>query len=175
VRMRGGCGVASAQSYAQGDQLSCTVVPQTKGRKGSYTSMVTMHSTPTNASLTASKPPFQILTCRSSQRCTPVEYVLYPIPPVMSSGSGGGWVRSIAKARSLADISSPWTREMWRLGMSSVVLYVGDSGAAAGEVEEGEGAGERAGKMEDGGAGSQGAGWQRTVRSSPSPHPASRT
>ena len=58
--------------------------------------------------------------------------------------------------------------------MSSVVLYVGDSGGAvirAGEVEvEGEG-----GKMEDGGAGSHGAGWQRTVRSSPSPQPASRT
>ena len=106
----------------------------------------------------------------------PVEYVLYPIPVIMSSSGsgGGGWVRSIAKARSLEDMSSPWRREMWRLGMSSVVLYVGDSGAV-GEVEggeEGEGGG---GKMEEGGAGSHGAGWQRTVRSSPSPHPASRT
>ena len=48
---------------------------------------------------------------RSSQHCTLVEYVLYPIPPDVSSSvgpGGGGWVRSIAKARSLADISSPF-------------------------------------------------------------------
>lgn len=103
---------------------------------------------------------------RSSQHCTPVEYVLYPIPPVVSSSAGpggSGWVRLIMKARSLADTSSPWMREMWSLGMSSFVLYIGISSTVIwtgeGEGEEGEGEGE--GKMEGGGQGSHGVGWQR--------------
>lgn len=87
-----------------------------------------------------------------------------------SAGSGGGgWVRSIAKARSLADILTSWMREIIdvELDMSSVVMHVGVSGAVmwerSGKVMK-EMATWRMGKR-----GSHGAGLQRTVRSSPSP------
>lgn len=122
-----------------------------------HTSELTIHSAPTKISLMTSKPPFQIDATRGSQR---VEV------RCLSLVCGGGAVASIAKSRSLCEISSPAMRVGWRFGIGSCSEL--KLGVAVSVASDG-------GNISGGGGPSHGAGWQSAIRSCPSPQPISTT
>lgn len=130
-------------------------------RERTYTSVATMHSTPTNAELTSAKLPSQISTSSCSQRTCVLCHSTF-----FSSGSEAGvFVILAAHWRSALHISSPailrgCSKPWWsspRMWVSSVDV-VRPSGRTSG-----------------GGGARHRAGLQRQDSSSPSPHPTSST
>lgn len=87
-------------------------------------------------------------------------------------GGGDGAVSRAANERSRFEISIPWRYEIWRLGIPSTASTSFCMVEVPSCTEPLFGFG---GRIDAGGGESQGAGWERGTKSSPSPQPTSRT